>query len=339
MEIYELQRDEEIEWSEYVSRSNSSTFYHQIGWKNVIERTYGHKPIYLIAKQNEEIKGILPLFLSESRVFGKKLVSIPFAPYGGICADDEYTEGLIVEAAKEIARLKNVDFLEIRETKTYNNFVVNRSYVTYIIDLDKNIENVWNRIKRDRRRNIKKANKLGLEINWNATINDFYTVHSRTMRDLGTPVHGIDFFKNCVEEFPNNTKVLTASYENKLIACQLLFYHKDTIIAAWGSSFKEYNMCNADQLIIWEVIKEGCNKGYKYFDFGRCLRNTGVYKYKERWGGHFEQLYYNYYLNSIDKIPDVGQTNQKRRMFAKGWSLLPLPMANHFGPKLRKHFL
>ena len=83
LEIYELKKEDETAWDTYIHKSNSSTFYHQIGWKNVVEKTYKHKPIYLIAKEDGEIKGVLPLFLMKSMFFVKKLVSIPFAPYGG----------------------------------------------------------------------------------------------------------------------------------------------------------------------------------------------------------------------------------------------------------------
>jgi len=55
----------------------------------VVKKTYKHKPIYLVAKENGEIKGVLPLFLMRSVIFGKKLVSVPFTPYGGVCADNE----------------------------------------------------------------------------------------------------------------------------------------------------------------------------------------------------------------------------------------------------------
>ena len=85
MEITELQREDEKAWDSYIYKSRISTFYHQIGWRNVVEKTYEHKPIYLIAKEEGEIKGILPLFLMKSMFFGNKLVSVPFAPYGGIC--------------------------------------------------------------------------------------------------------------------------------------------------------------------------------------------------------------------------------------------------------------
>ncbi|HIH96985.1 MAG TPA: hypothetical protein HA348_05870 [Thermoplasmata archaeon] len=105
MEITELHnREDEKAWDEYVYSSNSSTFYHQIGWRNVVEKTYKHKPIYLTAKENGEIKGVLPLFLMKSIIFGKKLVSVPFAPYGGVCADNRTIADALFEEAKRIAR-------------------------------------------------------------------------------------------------------------------------------------------------------------------------------------------------------------------------------------------
>ena len=97
MKITELQRKDEAAWDSYILKSSTSTFYHQIGWRNVIEKTYKHKPIYLIAKEKGEIKGVLPLFLIKSMIFGKKLVSVPFAPYGGVCADDKTIEKALVE--------------------------------------------------------------------------------------------------------------------------------------------------------------------------------------------------------------------------------------------------
>ena len=71
-------------------------------WRNVVEKTYKHKPIYLMAKEDSEIKGALPLFLMRSWVFGKKLVSVPFALYGGVCANNKIVEEALIEEAKRI---------------------------------------------------------------------------------------------------------------------------------------------------------------------------------------------------------------------------------------------
>jgi len=65
-----------------------------------VEKTYNHKPLYLIAKENGVIKGVLPLFLMRSVIFGKKLVSVPFAPYGGVCADSETVEKALIDEVK-----------------------------------------------------------------------------------------------------------------------------------------------------------------------------------------------------------------------------------------------
>ena len=105
MEITELRTGEEEAWDSYVYESDASTFYHQIGWRNVVLKTYGHKPRYLVARGDDGgIIGVLPMFLMESRVFGRKLVSVPFAPYGGVCADDAGVGRALVEEGKRVAR-------------------------------------------------------------------------------------------------------------------------------------------------------------------------------------------------------------------------------------------
>ena len=308
-----------------------------MGWKNVIEKTYKHKPHYLIAKEEGEIKGILPLFSMRSMIFGKKLVSVPFGPYGGVCTDNNIATEMLIEEAKKIIEEEDLDYLELRNfVKCDNNgFATNESYVTFIIDLNADPQIVWNKIKRDKRRNVEKAKNAGLKVDWNATVKDFYKVHARTMRDLGTPTHGLKFFKAILEEFPNNAKVLTIKYDGKPICCQFLFFYKETVIAVWGSSLDEYKAYHPDQLSNWEVIKYGCEKGFRYFDFGRCLRDTGVYSYKVRWSGYPKQLYYQYYLNNVRKMPDTSQLNPNREKFSKVWRRLPVPITNKLGPVLR----
>ena len=51
--------------------------------------------IYNLEKE-DGIKGVLPLFLMRSWFFSKKLFSVPFAPYGGVCADNETVKNAVV---------------------------------------------------------------------------------------------------------------------------------------------------------------------------------------------------------------------------------------------------
>ena len=74
------------------------------------DKTYKHKPLYLIAKEEGEIKGVLPLFLMKSMHFGKKPVSVPFAPYGGVCADNGTVKKALIEEAKRITEECGADY-------------------------------------------------------------------------------------------------------------------------------------------------------------------------------------------------------------------------------------
>jgi len=82
--------------------------------EEVIESSFGHQAFYFYAEENGFVKGTLPLFYVRSLLFGRALISVPFGMYGGIVADDQHTEGSLLEAAKELARELRVRYLELR---------------------------------------------------------------------------------------------------------------------------------------------------------------------------------------------------------------------------------
>ena len=132
-------------WDEYVLVHPGATLYHLSGWKNVIEKTYGHKTHYLIAvKDNSKLEtrnskqspqdnrlsaldyelvtGILPLFHIKHFIFGNSLISIPFFDLGGILADDEQTEKGLLQEAINIGEKLKVDNIELRHIDSLSCF-------------------------------------------------------------------------------------------------------------------------------------------------------------------------------------------------------------------------
>lgn len=341
LEITELRKEDEKAWDEYVYKSSSSTFYHQLGWRNVVEKTYKHRPVYLVAKEGGKIKGVLPMFLMRSVIFGKKLVSVPFAPYGGVCADNETIENALIEEAKKITEECGVDYLEVRYlNKNGNNPnpTTNSNYVTFILDLDINTEVVWRIFNNKVRNAIRKAIKSGVKIANDSHIEEFYGLYTRNMRDLGTPPHSFAFFKNLLHEFPEHTRVVSAKYDGVSVAAMLLVYFKDTIISGWAASDRKYRKINPNNLLYWEVIKASCESGYKYFDFGRSLKGSGTFNFKKPWGGEIKQLHYQYHLCNKKNVPDTSQSNPKRQKFARVWKKMPLPISNILGARIRRNF-
>ena len=335
LKICELEEEDEGAWGEYVHKSDSSTFYHQIGWRNVVEKTYRHKPVYLIAKEEGVIRGILPLFL-----IGNKLVSIPFAPYGGACAEDGAIEDLLIKKAKSITKEKKLDYLELRHIDKKLGLLTKCTYVTVTIPLNPNPAILWQKTSKGAKRSTKKAIRYNIEVAMDHRyLNAFYELHAKRNRELGSPLHSHDFFSNILKEFTNQSNIQVAKFGDKVIGTKFLLFFKDRFISGWAASDKRYKEYNPNNILTWELIKYGCENEYTYFDFGRSENDSGTLKFKKAWGGAIpKQLHYQFYLNKIKTLPDTSQSNIKRKMFSMFWKILPLSMTKMIGPKIRKNF-
>src|SRR5712692_9515876 len=86
----------EGEWDRFVLAHPKGSFFHQLGWKRVMEKTYGYEARYFCATRGERITGIAPAILVSSWITGRRLLSLPFAVYGGVCAEDTESEQALV---------------------------------------------------------------------------------------------------------------------------------------------------------------------------------------------------------------------------------------------------
>ncbi|MDY6865407.1 MAG: FemAB family XrtA/PEP-CTERM system-associated protein [Halobacteriota archaeon] len=341
LEIQEFKNNDRERWEEFINNSNNSTFYHQIGWKDVVEKTYKHDPYYLIAEEDGEIKGVLPLFLIKNKIFGKKLVSVPFGPYGGVCADNKVTEDALTEEAKRITKNCKADYLEIRNIypKKHPSYVTKSFYVTSVLELNKDNNVVWkDKLSKGKRKMISRSEKKNLTLEWVDKVDGFFRLFARNMRDLGSPVHSISFFKNILHELPENSKILEVRMDDDVIYSAFYLFYKDRMINSWSSTLKEYRKYLPTDFGIWNAIKYGCENGYSCYDFGRSQIDSSNFEFKRRWGTEAKELHYQYYLNTINKVPNSTTSNPDRQIFAKVWKKTPVLVANNLGPMIRKYF-
>jgi hypothetical protein len=71
MKILSYQDAMREEWDQYVRSTPRATFFHLIGWKSVIEQSFGYQAFYFLAEEDSRIRGILPLFYIKSLLFGR----------------------------------------------------------------------------------------------------------------------------------------------------------------------------------------------------------------------------------------------------------------------------
>ena len=114
MKVKYLESIDRSIWNEYLDNRDQTTFYHKLEWKEVIEKSFKHRTFYLVVESENAVKGILPLVHLKSILTGSVLCSMPFVNFGGIIADNQQTEKLLYNKAKEILLKLKGDYIELR---------------------------------------------------------------------------------------------------------------------------------------------------------------------------------------------------------------------------------
>jgi FemAB-related protein (PEP-CTERM system-associated) len=344
-------------WDSYVLDHKSGTFFHLIGWKAVIEKTFHHKSHYLIAESNgsstnpsnssnpsnqtHSIVGILPLFSVKSLLFGKSLVSLPFAAYGGILADNEEVAGQLFTKAKEITRFNGLDYLELRNRdKGIENLPSKELYVFFRREILEDLDSNMMAIPRKSRRMVRQGEKAGLthEFGHKEFLSLFYEIFARSYHRLGSPVFSAGWFKNLLDEFKKQANILLVkNREGRPISSVLTFFYKDQVLPYYAGSLFEYRDLAPNDYMYWQLMKYGLENGYKLFDFGRSKVDTGSYDFKRHWGFEPEPLPYQYFLNRINEIPNLSPANPKYQKKIEIWRKLPFRATQIIGPHIVKY--
>lgn len=359
MKIRLLDRGKEQAWDTYVQGHPKSTLCHLSGWKNVIEKTYGHRSYYLIA-ENElpgsepHITGVLPLVHIKSILFGNTLISMPFLNYGGMLAEDEQAGKLLLEEAKRLGRELGVKSIELRHIDPVSWLETKGSdasesllasspgirKVRMLLDLPESSRKLFESFKSKLRSQIRKPQKEGLTalVGGEELLDDFYHVFSINMRDLGSPVHSKKLFENILKEFGDNVKLGVVKNNGSPTASGLIFCFRDLAEIIWASSLREYNHLSPNMLLYWSLLEHVTDDGYRHFDFGRSTPYEGTYKFKEQWGAKPTPLHW-YRISPNGTPVDQGkyvEGNKLRRSGEIIWQKAPLSLANLVGPFIRK---
>lgn len=327
-------------WDRFVEENSGGVFFHRIGWKNVIEKTFNYKPFYFYTEEEGKITGILPMFLVKSLFFGKSLVSTPFGVYGGVLASGGEFKNLLLENARKIAMGEGVSYIELKSiTKEFDQLPVKDLYVTFFQELHDDPDVNFNLIPRKTRRMIRVSMNNGLEAEISRDLNDFFDIYASSLKNLGTPVFPKRFFAEILKEFPKESFILYVKHQARRVAAVLTFSYKDSLLPYYGGSYRSFNKLGVNNFMYWKLIEYGCKNGFRTFDFGRSKTvDSGSYDFKRHWGMQEVNLKYQYYLLKGAELPNASPANPKVKWLVNAWKRLPLALTKLIGPRLVRYF-
>ncbi|MBN2446000.1 MAG: hypothetical protein JXO22_04710, partial [Phycisphaerae bacterium] len=101
-------------WAAYIQHDPDGTLFHHPLWAQAVSQVFDHRCHTHLARRGDRVVGVLPLMGMNSFLAGRLLVSMPYATYGGILADDELARDALGGAALRMAYEHGIRQLELR---------------------------------------------------------------------------------------------------------------------------------------------------------------------------------------------------------------------------------
>ncbi len=301
-------------------------------WRDLVAQTYGSRPRYWLAEDAEGIRGILPLF--ERRRREPALFSAP----GGLLADDPSVAAALLEPAREALARGRLNYLELRDQRrAWSGLETSQEHVTLVLDLAADADSQWRALDSKLRNQIRKSQKAGFETRWGRELLPlFHAVMLENMRDLGTPIRDLRYYRRTLEALGAAAEILILTRGGEPAGAMFTVAHGETFYDPWASSLRRLFASCPNQMLYWTALQHAIALGLRRFDFGRSQWHSGTFRFKEQWGAAPVPLFYQYALGRARRVPTLEDQKAGFALAVSAWRRLPLWMARPLGERVKR---
>jgi FemAB-related protein (PEP-CTERM system-associated) len=307
-------------------------------WLSILREALGHTPYCLEATEAGVTRGLLPLCLVESLLFGRFLVSLPYVNTAGVVADSNDTALSLIDRAVRLADELRVRYLELRHEQLIDHPLLRgrmTSKVHMRLDLPDTIERLWKSVSAKVRNQVRKGQRYDFRINWGGypLVAEFYDVFSQTMRDLGTPVYGRELFVEILRQLGEDAELCVVRDAGKAVAAALLLHGRGVTEVPSACSLHSYNPSCVNMMMYYHLLERAVQRRQRVFDFGRSTRDSGTHRFKKQWGAQPTEAVWQYYVRH-GEMNDMRPDNPGYGRLIRIWQRLPVSVTRWLGPSI-----
>jgi len=371
---FEIQKSVDLEtWNNDLKKSTNSTFWQTYEYLDLISSDNNDFPIFIYVKDDSgNVKGQLGLTVNQSaKAYSSPLLSVfldKFTKFkrratwvsGPVIHDSDKKIRLqilssILNAVEEVA--KKYDIVLINGYTPPQDYLIDEEYIhqfekidyniqnfhTYVIDLNEDLDEIWDNIHKSTKRDVKKAQKRNVivrELKDLKELDNFFDLNRKWGRTKGIAPRIVSEnvkkrYWTCIES--NIEKVLLSIQDGEIVAGHRLgcfngIAHSNKIINSYS---KKSNI--GGPILTWHAIEWAKKKGFMVYDLsgGESTPSNerdkkryseqwdSLLTYKRKWGGK-EYPYYHvfkvrkrksYKLFRIISKPDMILRNYKKKHY------------------------
>lgn len=176
---------------------------------------------------------------------------------------------------------------------------------TILVNIEQDPEVLWPRIEKSARKNINKLEQNAeiVEVSKEDELREFYKMHEETTKRTNTKTYPFSYFKSLWSNFSKDRRItafISRMKDKPIGGCLSLMFNgliSEYVIVEsdYARSMKFY----PGDLLKWNTMKWGHEKGFKYFDLSGVelykidagdQKARNIYRYKSKWGGQLVEF-------------------------------------------------
>ncbi|OJI06424.1 hypothetical protein BK004_03735 [bacterium CG10_46_32] len=157
---------------------------------------------------------------------------------------------------------------------------------TAVLDITKSEDELLAHLHSKTRYNIRLAEKRGVTIS-EGSIEDFIKLNHETKTRDKFASHQDAYYQKMIASLPKDViKIYQATYQNKVIASNIIITFGDTATYTHGTSSNQHRDTMAPYLLQWHTIQTAAAQHIKHYDFwGVNPNEKDHWAYKQSWEG------------------------------------------------------
>jgi lipid II:glycine glycyltransferase (peptidoglycan interpeptide bridge formation enzyme) len=291
-------------WDRFVDESPGGTLFHKWDFLDIVEKYAGYRLYRYGVYDGNDLTCIIPFFLSIRGGIRMMLSPPPTRlsnlPYLGFAMSREF-EGLspnektsvmssIVEGLPQGLSDVSPNYISIGLNSTitdirpfeWDHYHIDQQY-TYVLDLRRPLEEIWDGFDRDCRKNIGECAKHPLWMKQMKDVKAFNEIMKNYLtKDGPTFYHKRDpaYIQELLDAFPDNIKLYFFYNGDEAVGVKINAGYKKHYMS-WMGNVAMQKKLNVNEYFYWEMIKKAKAEGYeRHENYGTINLRLNVFKSK-----------------------------------------------------------
>ena len=299
-------------WNAFVECHPHGTVFHTYEMLEVYQNTSHNQPIVVAALEHDHVVGLLLAVLMWNGNEVSKLFTARSIIVGGPLAlnDDESVLKLLLQGYRKAlprctiySEIRPIYCMDFMDAFLKEEGFMRKGHYNLTLDVSGDKQLLWTGMHKERQRNVKHAEKIGLEykeVKDDKSVGRVVEMIRCTYKRKRVPMADFNLLLQAKKSLKGHISFFAAYYEGKVIAGQIRLCFKDLVYAWFAGSDEKAFSYYPNDFLMWKLIGWAKENGYEYLDFGGGGEPGvpyGVRDYKLKYGcqmfdyGRFQLLH------------------------------------------------